>query len=162
MEAPHVKAKKSANGLSARANRCLFNAGIPIDKQAIIYALQTGKLYPFDWPPNYVTITHFEVCRWAGIDPKKVLPPPFESEVIPYPDNGLSYRANRCLRRSAIPATKEAVRRALQTGALSPGKRPCNYGLQTHAEICHWTGVDPATLSDQAAPLGNWSLPTPA
>jgi hypothetical protein len=148
-----MKAKKSANGLSARANRCLLNAGISIDKKVIICALKSGKLRPFRWPPSYGSITHFEVCLWAGINPKELSPPPFESEVTPYPDNGLSYRANRCLRRSAIPATKEAIRHALQTGALSPGKRPCNYGPQTHAEICRWTGIDPANLPDQAAPL---------
>jgi hypothetical protein len=148
-----LKAKKSANGLSARATRCLLNAGIAINKKAIIRALKSGELRPFCWPPNYGTITHLEVCRWAGIDPKTLSPPASQSEVPPYPDNGLSYRANRCLRRSAILATKEAIRHALQTGALSPGKRPCNYGPQTHAEICRWTGVDPATLSGVAAPL---------
>src|ERR1700691_5757815 len=144
MEATHLKAKKSANGLSARSNRCLLNAGIPMDKTVIIRALKSERLRPYSWPPNYGTVPHFEVCRWAGIDPKNLSPRPSQSVVTPYPDNGLSYRANRCLRRSGIPATKEAVRHALQTWALSPGKRPSNYGPQTHAEICRWTGVDPA------------------
>jgi hypothetical protein len=151
MEAPRMKAKKSANGLSARANRCLLNGGIPIDKKAIVRALKSGKLRPFRWPPNYGSITHFEVCHWAGINPKDLSPPPSQSEVTPYPDNGLSYRANRCLRRSAIPATKKTVRQALRTGALSPGKNPSNYGPQTHAELCRWTEVDPDTLQDLAA-----------
>jgi len=134
------------NGLSRRTNRCLFNAGIPINKKIIIRALKTGKLSPFRWPPNYGKYTHVEVCRWAGVDDKTLSPPPHDGDVTLFPDIGISYRAWRCLRRSGIPTTKKAVRHALQTGALSPGKRPSNYGPQTHAELCRWTGVDPATL----------------
>jgi hypothetical protein len=135
-----------SNGLSTRTNRCLVNAGIPIDKQVIIRALKTGKLYPYHWPPNYGKYTHVEVCRWAGIDEEKLSPPPHEGDMTPFPDIGITYRAWRCLSRSAIPATKEAVRHALRTGLLSPGRRPSNYGPQTHAELCRWTGVDPVTL----------------
>jgi hypothetical protein len=58
-----MKTNKSANGVSARANRCLLNAGISVDKKVIIRALKSGKLRPFCWPPNYGTFTHFEVCH---------------------------------------------------------------------------------------------------
>jgi hypothetical protein len=134
------------NGLSRRTNRCLLNAGIPINKKAVIRALKTGKLYPYRWPPNYGKHTHVEACRWVGIDSQS-LSPPTQDDLSPYPANGLSYRANRCLSRSAIPATKKAVRDALRTGVLVPGKHPSNYGPQTHAELCRWTGVNPATLA---------------
>jgi hypothetical protein len=40
----------------------------------------------------------------------------------PFVENGLSYRANGLLQRAGIPAEKPAVRHALQTGALVPGK----------------------------------------
>jgi hypothetical protein len=134
------------NGLSRRTNRCLLKAGIPINKQGIIRALKTGKIYPFHWPPNYGKYTHVEVCRWVGIDEKTLSPPPHEGGMIPFPDIGISYRAWRCLRRSGIPTTKKAVRHALRTGMLWPGKHPSNYGSRTHAELCRWTNVDPATL----------------
>jgi hypothetical protein len=137
------------SGLTRRAANCLTKAGIPIDKQVIIRALKTGKLYPFRWPPNYGIYTHVEVCRWAGIDAKTLSPPPSQDDVTPYPDNGLSYRANRCLSRSAISATKKAVRHALRTGVLSPGKHPNNYGKQTHAELCRWAGVDESTSAQR-------------
>jgi hypothetical protein len=65
-----MKSRLLPNGLSRRTNRCLVNAGIPIDKKSIIRALKTGKLYPFRWPANYGKYTHAEVCRWAGIDDK--------------------------------------------------------------------------------------------
>ncbi len=142
-----------SNGLSRRTNRCLFNAGIPINKQVIIRALKTGKLYPFRWPPNYGKYTHVEVCRWAGIDDETLSPPPHEGDVTPFPDMGISYRAWRCLRRFGIPTTKKAVRHALRTGALSPGKCPSNYGPQTHAELCRWTGIDPRTNYKFKTPL---------
>lgn len=141
-----MKSRPLLNGLSRRTNRCLANAGIAINKKVIVHALKTGKLYPFRWPPNYGKYTHIEVCRWVGIDAKALSSPPSQGDVAPYPANGLSYRSNRCLSRSAIPATKQAVRHALQTGILSPGKRPSNYGRQTHAELCRWTGVNPTTL----------------
>jgi hypothetical protein len=130
------------NGLSRRTIRCLLKAGIPINKQGIIRALKTGRIYPFHWPPNYGKYTHVDVCRWAGIDEKTLSSPPHEGDVTPFPDIGISYRAWRCLRRSGIPTTKKAVRHALRTGALSPGKRPSNYGPQTHAELCCWASVD--------------------
>lgn len=142
-----MKSKLLANGLSRRANRCLTTAGIPINKQFIVHALKTGKFYPSNWPPNYGKLTHFEVCNWAGVDAKNV---PYISRTQlkgnPYLDNGLSYRANRCLLRSAISITKKAVRHALQTGALSPGKSPSNYGKVTHAELCRWAGVAESKL----------------
>lgn len=137
-----MKSRLLPNGLSRRTNRCLLNAGIPIDKRLIIRALKTGKLYPFRWPPNYGKYTHVEVCRWVGIDEKTISPPTREVDVTPFPDIGISYRAWRCLCRSGIPTTKKAVRHALRTGALSPGKRPSNYGRQTHAELCCWASVD--------------------
>jgi len=141
-----MKSKPFPNGLSKRTNRCLSNAGVPIDKQAIIRALKTGRLYPFRWPPNYGKYTHTEVCRWADVDETTISPLTCEVDVTPFPDIGISYRAWRCLRRSGIPTNKKAVRHALRTGALSPGKRPSNYGRQTHAELCRWTGFGPATL----------------
>jgi hypothetical protein len=49
--------------------------------------------------------------------------------------------------RSWIPIIKKAVRHALQIGTLSPGKRPSNYGKQTHAELCCWVGIDRKVLS---------------
>ena len=141
---PGMRSKLLANGLSRRTNRCLTTAGIPVEKQFIVHALKTGKIYPNNWPPNYGKLTHFELCKWAGVDGKNTpYIPRSEREGNPYLDNGLSYRANRCLLRSAIPITKKAVRHALQTGTLSPGERPSNYGKQTHAELCRWAGVDP-------------------
>jgi hypothetical protein len=89
--------------------RCLSNAGIPMNKKAIVRALKTGRLYPFRWPPNYGKSTHAELCHWAGIDARILSHPASHGDGSPYPDNGLSYRANRCLSRSGIPATKEAV-----------------------------------------------------
>ncbi len=44
------------------------------------------------------------------------------------PSNGLSTRVNRCLSSAGIPAEKEAVLRALKTGALYPYFRPALYG----------------------------------
>jgi hypothetical protein len=144
LQSPDMKSRLLANGLSRRTNRCLTTAGVPIDKAFIIRALKTGKIYPNTWPPNYGKLTHFELCKWAGVDGKNTpYIPRSEREGNPYLDNGLSYRANRCLLRSAIPITKKAVRHALQTGILSPGKRPSNYGKQTHAELCRWASVDP-------------------
>ena len=141
-----MKSRLLPNGLSRRTSRCLLNAGIPIDREMIRHALKTGKLYPFFWPPNYGKYTHAEVCLWAGIDAETLSCRPSQDEVTPYPANGLSYRANRCLARFAIPATKRAVRHALRTGVLVPGQRPSNYGPQTHAELCRWAGVNPAAI----------------
>lgn len=58
------------------------------------------------------------------------------------PANGLSARSSRCLSTAGIPGEKLAVMQALQTGALRPGKRPANYGTQTHAELRCWADVD--------------------
>ncbi len=143
------------NGLSGRTNRCLVNAGIPIKKKAVIRALKTGRLYPYCWPPNYGKKTHREVCHWAGVDPGTLPQMWPDNDTTPYPGIGISYRAWRCLRRSGIPASKKSVRHALRTGLLSPGRRPSNYGPQTHAELCRWAGVNPATLAPaQRAPSG--------
>ena len=56
-----------SNGLSARANHCLFRAGIPAEKSAVTQAIQTGALRPGKTPVNYGTQTHAEICRWAGV-----------------------------------------------------------------------------------------------
>jgi hypothetical protein len=142
-----MKPKLPANGLSARANRCLSTAGIPAEKAAILHALQTGALYPYVRPTLYGKKTHQEVCRWVGLDESFVSSNIPESTRPPIISNGLSARANHCLFRAGIPAEKPAVIQALQTGTLRPGKRPVNYGKQTHAELCRWTGVDPKASS---------------
>jgi hypothetical protein len=140
------------NGLSRRTNRCLSNAGIPIDRQTIIQALKTGKLFPYHWPPQYGRYAHIEVCRWAGVDARSLGPPSRGTLGVICLGNDLSYRANRCLSRAGIPATRESVRAALWSGALQPGRCPSNYGPKTHAELCQWAGLDPAQLSP-AAPV---------
>src|SRR5437868_12246522 len=55
--------------------------------------------------------------------------------------NGLSARANLCLSTAGIPAEKEAVLRALKTGALYPFFRPTLYGKKTHQEVCRWAAL---------------------
>jgi hypothetical protein len=141
-----TKPKPPAIGLSVRAKRCLAAAGIPAEKEAVLHALKTGALYPFFRPPLYGITTHEEVCRWAGADESfESLPPPKDT-MPPIISNGLSFRANRFLHRAGIPAEKEAVRHALQTGMLRPGKGPMGYGRQTHAELCRWVGVDASIL----------------
>ena len=61
-------------GLSRRTANCLSEAGIPIEKGAIIEALKNGKLYPHLHPRNYGKYTHREVCRWAGVEESKLQP----------------------------------------------------------------------------------------
>jgi hypothetical protein len=134
------------NGLSIRVNRCLAKAGIPIDKQVIVSALKSGKLYAHCWPPNYGKYAHRDVCLWAGVDRATLSTNWPDTDKTIFPNIGISYRAWRCLRRSDIPRIKKAVRRALQAGKLSPGKCPSNYGPVTHAELCRWVGIDPKTL----------------
>jgi hypothetical protein len=56
-------------------------------------------------------------------------------------ENGLSFKANHLLFRTGIPASKSAIQRGLQSGALRPGKCPVNYGKQTHTELCRWVGL---------------------
>lgn len=141
---------KGHNPLTRRTTRCLVNAGIPVDKEVILHAVQTGRIYPYVWPPNYGKKTHVEVCLWLRIDARTLPSRPPQVDVRPYPNNGLSYRANRCLSRSDIPATKKAVRHALKTGVLLPGKHPSNYGPQTHAELCRWTDINSVTLTSRA------------
>ncbi|MGO9202192.1 MAG: hypothetical protein ACLQM8_16825 [Limisphaerales bacterium] len=124
-----------------RANRCLATAGVPAEKEAVLCALQAGRLYPFFRPTLYGKKTHQEVCRWVGVDESFVAPTVPKDTRPPVVSNGLSARANHCLFRAGIPAEKAAVRHALQTGALVPGKCPVNYGRQTHSELCRWAGV---------------------
>ncbi|MGD0259471.1 MAG: hypothetical protein ABSD29_06555 [Verrucomicrobiota bacterium] len=140
----HYSTQSPSHGLPPRAQRCLAAAGIPIEKQAVLHALRTGALS--GRTTLYGKYTHRDVCRWLGIDeffPSTIIP---EDKRPPFVENGLSYRANGLLRRAGIPAKKPAVRHALQTGALVPGKRPYNYGKQTHAELCRWVGVDASAL----------------
>ena len=61
--------------------------------------------------------------------------PQFHFHVIP------RYTGDVADPRGGIPAEKSAVRHAIGTGALIPGKRPAGYGTQTHAELCRWAGV---------------------
>ena len=141
-----MKSKHLPNCLPKRINSLLTKAGIPIEKKAIIHALLTGKLYVYHWPANYGKFTHRDVCQWAGIDPA-TLPKTWPNDGVGiFPDIGLSYRAWRMLKRAGIPATKEAVIKALKSGDLSPYKRPGGYGKVTHAEMCRWVGIDLKTL----------------
>jgi len=141
-----MKPKPLSTGLSARANLCLSTAGIPAEKEAVRHALQTGALYPFFRPTLCGKKTHHEACRWAGLDESFRSPTIPEDTMSPVIDNGLSARANHLLFRAAIPAEKAAVKHALQTGELRPGKHPVNYGKKTHAELCRWAGVDQSAL----------------
>ena len=141
-----MKAKAPSNGLSVKANRCLSIAGIPAEKEAVLRALKTGALYPFLRPTLYGRKTHEEVCRWAGLAESFRSPTIPKSTRPPVIENGLSARANHCLFRAGIPAEKPAVMQALQTGALRPGICPVNYGIQTHAELCRWAGIDASAL----------------
>ena len=139
-----MKSRLLPNGLSKRANRLLAKAGFSIEKKVIVKALQTGKLYPNCRPPTYGRYTHREVCRWAGVDSATLTWP--DRDAKPYLNNGLSFRANNCLKYAGVPITKESVIQALKNGVLLPTKRPCGYGKVTHAEICRWAGVDPKVL----------------
>lgn len=136
-----VRSKPPTNGLSARANRCLATAGISAEKEAVVQALRTGELYPFFRPTLYGKKTHEEVCRWVDLPESFVAPMVPPTTYPPVVSNGLSARANHCLFRAGIPAQEEAVRHALETGALVPGKRPVNYGTQTQAELCRWVSL---------------------
>ena len=141
-----------ADGPSRRTQRCLAAAGIPLDKQAVLHALRTGVL---TWgTPCYGRKTHLDVCAWLGISQFLPFPKHDEGDRLPFPKNGLSYRANGVLRRAGIAPEKPAVRQAIETGALFPGKRPYNYGKQTHAELCRWVGLDVEPLRRQVYLLG--------
>jgi hypothetical protein len=138
----HYSTQSPSNGLSPRAKSCLTAAGIPLEKQAVLHALRTGAL---SWRTTlYGEYTHRDVCRWLGLDESFRPPITPEDTRPPFLENGLSYRANGVLHRAGIPADKSAVRQAIDTGALIPGKHPYNYGQQTHAELCRWVGVDPS------------------
>ena len=150
-----MKPKSPGNGLSVRANRCLSSAGIPAERKAVLRALKTGALYPYFRPTLYGKKTHEEVCRWAGLDQSFVSPTVPQSTRPAAVSNGLSARANHCLFRAGIPAEKGAVRLALQSGALRPGKRPVNYGKQTQAELCRWAGVDQPASPPGSEPQQN-------
>jgi len=135
--------------LPKRVISLLTKAGMPIEKEAIVQALRTGKLYPFLWPANYGKFAHRDVCQWAGVDPDSLPKTPKnwpDDYTATFPDIGLSYRAWRTLEKAGIPATKQVVIKALHAGDLSPYKRPGGYGKVTHAEICRWVGVDPKAL----------------
>jgi hypothetical protein len=142
-------------GLPSRARSCLAAAGIPLDRQAVLHALRTGAL---SWrTPFYGLYTHRDVCIWLGVDPIFAMPSSpsnVAAESAPFPDNGLSDRANDVLSRAGISAEKPAVKHALETGALFPGKRPYSYGKQTHAELCRWVGLDVKELRRQVYLLG--------
>ena len=87
--------------------------------------------------------TWVALCEWTG----QPTPPPKPDVFRGYPANGLSYRANHCLSRAHIPATKPAVILALTTGVLSPYIRgPNRYSMVTHVELCRWAGLDPKVL----------------
>ena len=58
------------NGLSSRANECLNDFQIPATKAAVILALNNGVLSLDKRLRNYGEVTHVELCRWAGVDPK--------------------------------------------------------------------------------------------
>jgi len=141
---PQYGTQPPSQGLPRRAQRCLTAAGIPIERQAVLHALRTGAL---SWRTTlYGKCTHRAVCHWLGVDatfPTTVYP---EDTRPPFVENGLSYRANGVLHRAGIPVKKDAVRDALQTCALVPGKRPYNYGNHTHEEPCRWVGIDPSAL----------------
>ena len=140
----HYTTQSPSYGLPLRAQRCLAAAGIPIEKQAVLHALRTGAL---SWRTTlYGKYIHRDTCRWLGINEFFPLPPIPVDPSPPFPQNGLSYRANGLLRRAGILADKSAVRHALETGTLVPGKHPYNYGKQTHAELCRWAGADASAL----------------
>ena len=124
------------NGLSNRINRLLTRSGFTVDKTAIAIALRTGKLYPGLLPLNYGLYAHRDVCRWAGVEHASLKYPSHDYER--FPDNGLSYRTNKFLKFTGIPATKAAVVKSLKNGDLTPTKRPIGYGKGTHAELCRW------------------------
>jgi len=120
-----MKSTLLASGLTRRTVNCLTKAGIPIERAAIIAALENGSLHPAWRPRNYGRITHKEVCKWAGIGLK------------------FSQKTANCLRSAGIPLEKDAIIRALNSGRLYPRIRPHLYGRNTHFEVCHWVGVDP-------------------
>ena len=64
------------NGLSARANHCLFRAGIPAEKEAVKEAIRSGALRSGKSPANYGKQSHAELCRWAGIGQRASSSPP--------------------------------------------------------------------------------------
>src|ERR1041385_2095739 len=111
-----MKSRPLPNSLSKKANRCLVNVGIAINKEAIVHALQTRKLYPHHWPPLYGKKTHAEVCHWAGIDPETLPRTWPDDDTTPYPDVGIRGRiivgpsSGQSLRVDARPMTNLSVR----------------------------------------------------
>jgi hypothetical protein len=146
-QAARRKIQFPPNGLSNRINRLLTRSGFTVDKTAIAIALRTGKLYPGLLPLNYGIYAHRDVCRWAGVDPTSLRHPSHHYER--FPDNGLSYRTNKFLKFTGIPATKADVLKSLKNGSLTPTKRPIGYGKGTHAELCRWVGVTPNLFRDR-------------
>jgi hypothetical protein len=135
--------------LPTRVRTLLKHCGIS-SRALAISAIKSGELSwqdrmrCFRWQgkiiPKAGKRTWTILYKWAG---KPVLraQPMF---VRGYPPNGLSSRANDCLKRFRIPVTKAAVILALNAGILSLGKR--DHNRSTYTELCRWAGVDPATL----------------
>jgi hypothetical protein len=142
-----MNSKLLPNGLSTRTNNLLTKAGVPIEKLAIIHALETGKLQVFRRPPDCGKYSHREVCQWAGVDPMSLPQTWQDPDTEIFSNIGLSLRAWRTLKLAGIPATQAAVRHALEAGQLWPYKRPGNYRKITHQEVCRWVGIDPNTLT---------------
>jgi hypothetical protein len=141
----HYSTQSPADDLPRRARNCLAAAGIPLDKQAVLHAFRTGALSCRT--PFYGRNTHHDVCLWLGINPFLPIPTNAVGDRVPFSDNGLSYRANGILRRAGIAPERAAVRQALESRTLVPGKRPYSYGEQTHAELCRWVGINPSALA---------------
>ena len=57
------------NGLKKRAADCVTRAGVPLNKKAVLKALQDGILYPHCVPRHYGINIHKDVCAWVGVEP---------------------------------------------------------------------------------------------
>ena len=58
------------NGLSYRTNHILKFAGIPATKESVLKSLKNGNLTPAKRPIGYGKMTHAELCRWIGVNPR--------------------------------------------------------------------------------------------
>ncbi len=134
--------------LPARARRVLVDC--KLESRALVRAaIASGHLSWNDgigsilWQgtrlPKLSRRTWETIYEWAGRPPM----PPQPKLIRGYPANGLSSRANDCLSRACIAATKSSVVLALKSGVLSPENGPRGYGKLTHAELCRWSGLDP-------------------
>ncbi len=158
--------------IPARVRQALLHCQLASRADARI-AIESGQLSwhggigSIDWHgqmlPKLSWHTWAALYEWAG---RPSLPPQLKL-IHGYPANGLSARANNCLSRAHIPATKPAVILALTSGMLSPEKGPGGYGKVTHAELCRWAGVVPTPLKSAQpnrrikAARGDWSSWTP-